>query len=179
MIDPSIVIILAKARRELTRLLALGLLITYGLAALAACGAGNCNAGLQAAIVATLEHARPFLWQGIALAFLLEFTGGLFFMTIGLAIDWWKDRHAKAAAAAEAAVAEAAQAAASEARAEARAEEEAAYRDREAVYRDREAAYRDREAAYREKLLRAGIDPDTGERLPHFNNGADNGNPSQ
>ena len=161
MIDPSIVIILAKARRELTRLLALGLLITYGLAALAACGAGNCNAGLQATIVATLEHARPFLWQGIALAFLLEFTGGLFFMTIGLAIDWWKDRHAKAAAATEAAVAEAAAAA----RAEARAEEE--------------AAYRDREAAYREKLLRAGIDPDTGERLPHFNNGADNGNPSQ
>ena len=82
-------------------------------------------------------------------------------MTIGLAIDWWKDRHAKAAAATEAAVAEAAAAA----RAEARAEEE--------------AAYRDREAAYREKLLRAGIDPDTGERLPHFNNGADNANPSQ
>ncbi len=33
------------------------------------------------------------------------------------------------------------------------------------------AAYAEAGAMYREKLLRAGIDPDTGERLPHFNNG--------
>jgi len=68
-------------------------------------------------------------------------------MTIGLAWDWWKERPAKAAAKAYA----------------------EAYAD---AYADARAAFQTQAAAYRERLLRNGIDPDTGERLPNFSNGA-------
>ena len=71
-------------------------------------------------------------------------------MTIGLAWDWWKERPAKAAAKAKA-----------EAYAEALAE-----------FQTQAAEFQTQAAAYRERLLRNGIDPDTGERLSNFNNGA-------
>ena len=74
-------------------------------------------------------------------------------MTIGLAWDWWKERPVKAAAKARAEAQAEAQAAAQAARAEAQAEIQ----------------------ALRERMLRIGIDPDTGERLPHFNNAAASG----
>ena len=44
-------------------------------------------------------------------------------------------------------------------------------RPEKAAAKARAEAYAEAGAMYREKLLRAGIDPDTGERLPHFNNG--------
>lgn len=68
-------------------------------------------------------------------------------MTIGLAWDWWKERPAKAAA---------------KAKAEAYAE----------AYAEAQVEFQTQAAAYRERLLRNGIDPDTGERLPNFSNGA-------
>lgn len=146
MLEPLILPLLARIRRELSRLIFLGLLFTYGLAALEVCGAGDCAAGLQTAVPATLGEVRGYLWHGMALAFIVEFAGGIVAMTIGLAWDWWKERPVKAAAKARA-----------EAQAEARAEAQAEIQ------------------ALRERMLRIGIDPDTGERLPHFNNAAASG----
>ena len=146
MLEPLILPLLARIRRELSRLIFLGLLLTYGLAALEVCGAGDCAAGLQTAVPATLGEVRGYLWHGMALAFIVEFAGGIVAMTIGLAWDWWKERPVKAAAKARA-----------EAQAEARAEAQAEIQ------------------VLRERMLRIGIDPDTGERLPHFNNTAASG----
>lgn len=146
MLEPLILPLLARIRRELSRLIFLGLLFSYGLAALEVCGAGDCAAGLQTAVPATLGEVRGYLWHGMALAFIVEFAGGIVAMTIGLAWDWWKERPVKAAAKARA-----------EAQAEARAEAQAEIQ------------------ALRERMLRIGIDPDTGERLPHFNNAAASG----
>lgn len=146
MLEPLILPLLARIRRELSRLIFLGLLFSYGLAALEICGAGDCAAGLQTAVPATLGEVRGYLWHGMALAFIVEFAGGIVAMTIGLAWDWWKERPVKAAAKARA-----------EARAEAQAEAQAEIQ------------------ALRERMLRIGIDPDTGERLPHFNNAAASG----
>ncbi|MYC32356.1 MAG: hypothetical protein F4X64_04190 [Chloroflexi bacterium] len=75
-------------------------------------------------------------------------------MTIGLAWDWWKERPAKAAA---------------KAKAEAYAE---AYAEAQVEFQTQAAEFQTQAAAYRERLLRNGIDPDTGERLPNFSNGA-------
>jgi hypothetical protein len=135
MLEPILLPLFAKIRREVSRLVFIGLLFTYGLSAWAVCGAGGCKAGLQTTIFVILDQTRQHLWSGMATAYLVEFSGGIAGMTIGLAWDWWKQRPEKAAA-------------------KARAE-----------------AYAEAGAMYREKLLRAGIDPDTGERLPHFNNG--------
>lgn len=157
MLEPLILPLLARIRRELSRLIFLGLLLTYGLAALEVCGAGDCAAGLQTAVPATLGEVRGYLWHGMALAFIVEFAGGIVAMTIGLAWDWWKERSVKAAAKARA-----------EAQAEARAEARAAQAEARA---EAQAEIQ----ALRERMLRIGIDPDTGERLPHFNNAAAGG----
>ena len=141
---------LAKIRRELSRLIFPGLMLTYGLAALAVCGAGNCDDGLQTAVPAILDEMRGYLWHGMAPAYAVEFAGGIVGMTIGLAWDWWKQRPVKAAAKARAE-------ALAEARADARVEAPAEIRE------------------LRERMLRIGIDPDTGARLPHFNSGPANG----
>jgi hypothetical protein len=141
--DPSILLpLLGVVRRELTRLIFLGLVFTYTLAALVECGYGGCVNGLPKTIIAMLERAPKLFWQGMASAYLVEFTGGFAGMTIGLAWDWWKQRPQKAA---------------EKARTEAYAE---AY-----------AEAKLREMVLREMMLRAGIDPDTGEPLPPFNNG--------
>ena len=153
MLEPLILPLLARIRRELSRLIFLGLLFTYGLAALEVCGAGDCAAGLQTAVPATLGEVRGYLWHGMALAFIVEFAGGIVAMTIGLAWDWWKERPVKAAAKARA-----------EAQAEAQAEARTA-----------QAAAQAEIQVLRERMLRIGIDPDTGERLPHFNNAAASG----
>ena len=155
MLEPLILPLLARIRRELSRLIFLGLLFSYGLAALEVCGAGDCAAGLQTAVPATLGEVRGYLWHGMALAFIVEFAGGIVAMTIGLAWDWWKERPVKAAA---------------KARAEAQAEAQAAAQVAQA-----QAAAQAEIQALRERMLRIGIDPDTGERLPHFNNAAANG----
>lgn len=143
MLEPILLPLLATIRRELSRLIFLGLLFTYALSAWEVCGAGGCSGGLQPAIFAIIEQTSARLWPGMALAFMVEFTGGIIAMTIGLAWDWWKKRPEKAAE-------------------QARAEVEAAFR-------------------HREMLLRAGIDPDTGESLAHFNgaNHTPNGNPEE
>ena len=135
MLEPFLLPLLAKIRRELSRLIFMGLLFTCGLSAWAVCGSGGCDAGLRVAFFAILDRAGEYVWPGLALAYLAEFTGGIVAMTIGLALDWLKDRREKR-------------------RADAYAE-----------------GYAEATALYREKLLRAGIDPDTGERLPHFHYG--------
>ena len=108
MLDPSVFPLLALLRRELSRLVFLGLLFAYALAALAVCGDGDggCAAGARAAFLAILDETRPYLWQGMAMAFLVESAGGFLTMTIGLAWDWWKQRPEKAAAKAVAEVTE-------------------------------------------------------------------------
>ena len=174
MLEPLILPLLARIRRELSRLIFLGLLFSYGLAALEVCGAGDCAAGLQTAVPATLGEVRGYLWHGMALAFIVEFAGGIVAMTIGLAWDWWKERPMKAAAKARAE-------AQAEAQAEARAAQAAAQvAQAEAQVAQAEAQVAQAEAqaeiqALRERMLRIGIDPDTGERLPHFNNAAASG----
>ena len=162
MLEPLILPLLARIRRELSRLIFLGLLFSYGLAALEVCGAGDCAAGLQTAVPATLGEVRGYLWHGMALAFIVEFAGGIVAMTIGLAWDWWKERPVKAAA---------------KARAEAQAEAQAAAQIAQAQVAQAEARAEAQAEiqALRERMLRIGIDPDTGERLPHFNNAAANG----
>ena len=115
MVDPSVFPLLALLRRELSRLVFLGLLFAYALAALAVCGGGGCHAGARASFLAILDETRPYLWQGMAMAFLVEFAGGFLAMTIGLAWDWWKNRPAKAAAKAVAEVTERERAAAQQA----------------------------------------------------------------
>ena len=142
MLEPILLPLFAKIRREVSRLVFIGLLFTYGLSAWAVCGAGGCKAGLQTTIFVILDQTRQHLWSGMATAYLVEFSGGIAGMTIGLAWDWWKQRPQKAA---------------EKARTEAYAEAHAEAKLREMVLR--------------EMMLRAGIDPDTGERLPHFNNG--------
>ena len=249
MVDPSVFPLLALLRRELSRLVFLGLLFAYALAALAVCGGGGCHAGARASFLAILDETRPYLWQGMAMAFLVEFAGGFLAMTIGLAWDWWKNRPAKAAAKAVAEVTERERAAAQQAteqaiqqertkaeqaaqqertkaeqavqqertkaeqavqqeRAKTQAaihakelemlqrearlrEQETELREREAEMRRQEAEQRVREAEMREqnlaireweldfraRLLHNGIDPNTGEILPNYNNG--NGAPGK
>ena len=164
MLEPLILPLLARIRRELSRLIFLGLLLTYGLAALEVCSAGDCAAGLQTAVPATLGEVRGYLWHGMALAFIVEFAGGIVAMTIGLAWDWWKERPVKAAAKARA-----------EAQAEARAAQAAAQAEARAAQAEAQATAQAEIRALRERMLRIGIDPDTGERLPHFNNAAASG----
>ena len=79
-------------------------------------------------------------------------------MTIGLAWDWWKERPAKAAAKAKVEAYAAAYA--------------TAYAEAQVEFQTQAAEFQTQAAAYRERLLRNGIDPDTGERLPNFSNGA-------
>ena len=160
MLEPLILPLLARIRRELSRLIFLGLLFSYGLAALEVCGAGDCAAGLQTAVPATLGEVRGYLWHGMALAFIVEFAGGIIAMTIGLAWDWWKERPVKAAA---------------KARAEAQAEAQAAAQVAQAAAQVAQAEAQAEIQTLRERMLRIGIDPDTGERLPHFNNAAASG----
>ena len=154
MLEPILLQLLATIRRELSRLIFLGLLFTYALAAWEVCGAGACSGGLQPAIFAIIDQTSARLWPGMALAFMVEFTGGIIAMTIGLAWDWWKQRPEKAA---------------EQARAEAVKAAEQARTELETTFR------------HREMLLRAGIDPDTGEPLTHYNgaNHAPNGNPEK
>ena len=222
---------LALLRRELSRLVFLGLLFAYPLAALAVCGDGGCHAGARIAFLTILDQTRPYLWQGMAMAFLVEFTGGFLAMTIGLAWDCWKKRPEKAAAKAVAEVTKQERATAQQAteqavqqertkaqqavqqeRAKAEQavqqertktqaalnakeveiiqresklrEQEAELREREAEQRGREVelreqnlAIRERELDFRARLLHNGIDPDTGELLPNYNNG--NGAPGK
>ena len=177
MLEPLILPLLARIRRELSRLIFLGLLFSYGLAALEVCGAGDCAAGLQTAVPATLGEVRGYLWHGMALAFIVEFAGGIVAMTIGLAWDWWKERPVKAAAKARAEAQAEAQAEARAAQAEARvAQAEAQVAQvAQAEAQVAQAAAQAEIQALRERMLRIGIDPDTGERLPHFNNAAASG----
>ena len=98
MIEPLLLPLLAKLRRELSRLIFLGLLCAYGLTALAVCGGEACDAGVRVTFLVILDQMRPYLWQGMVIAYLAEFSGGILAMTIGLAWDWWKERPQKAAA---------------------------------------------------------------------------------
>ena len=127
MLDPSVFPLLALLRRELSRLVFLGLLFAYALAALAVCGQGDggCAAGARATFLAILDETRPYLWQGLAMAFLVESAGGFLTMTIGLAWDWWKQRPEKAAAKAVAEVTEKERAKAQQATAQAVQQERA------------------------------------------------------
>ena len=238
MVDPSVFPMLALLRRELSRLVFLGLLFAYALAALAVCGDGGCHAGVRIAFLTILDQTRPYLWQGMAMAFLVEFTGGFLAMTIGLAWDWWKKRPEKAAAKAVAEVTKRERAIAQQATEQAVQQErtkaeqavqqertkaeqavqqertktqaalhakemeiiqrETSLREQEAELREREAelrrqeaeqrgrevelreqnlAIRERELDFRARLLHNGIDPDTGELLPNYNNG--NGAPGK
>jgi len=98
MIEPLLLPLLAKLRRELSRLIFLGLLCAYGLTALAVCSGESCDAGVRVTFLVILDQMRPYLWQGMVIAYLAEFSGGILAMTIGLAWDWWKERPQKAAA---------------------------------------------------------------------------------
>lgn len=163
MIEVILLPVLAKIRRELSRLIFLGLLCTYGLTAWAVCGAGGCDSGFHPALLLALERAQGHLWHGMAVAYLLEFTGGLATMTIGLAWDWWRQRPAKAA---------------EKAAATAQAEAQAALREKELEllakdleYRTRVVSAQEQALAFRTMLVNNGINPDTGERMPDVNNG--------
>lgn len=224
MVDPSVFPLLALLRRELSRLVFLGLLFAYALAALAVCGGGGCHAGARVAFLAILDGTRPYLWQGMAMAFLVEFAGGFLAMTIGLAWDWWKQRPAKAAAKAVAEVTKQERAKAEQAVQQERAkaqqtiqqaiqqaiqqerqertkaeqavqqeraktqatlhakemeilQRETRLREREVELREQSLAIRERELDFRARLLHNGIDPNTGEILPNYNNG--NGAPGK
>lgn len=159
MLEPFLLPLLAKIRRELSRLIFIGLLFAYGLSALTVCGAGGCTAGIIPAITAIMGETRPYFWQGIALSFIVEFAGGFVAMTIGLAIDWLKKRHERWRAEGHA-----------EGFAEARAEQDEV-RLENATVRVELAEARQRNLELQNRMLRAGIDPDTGLPLPHFANG--------
>lgn len=200
MLEPFLLPLLAKIRRELSRLIFVGLLFAYGLAALVVCDTGGCAAGLRPAVIAIMGETRAYLWQGVALSFIVEFAGGFVAMTIGLALDWLKERRAarekalaEAHAEMEAARAEqeaaraereaamvnlraqnaeaiaAARAEKAEAIAEARAQS-AETRAQLAESRTQLAESIQRNLELQNRMLRAGIDPDTGQRLPHFAN---------
>lgn len=151
MLDPSVFPLLALLRRELSRLVFLGLLFAYALAALAVCGdgGGGCAAGARAAFLAILDETRPYLWQGLAMAFLVESSGGFLTMTIGLAWDWWKQRPEKAAAKAVAEVTKKERAAAQQATAQAvqQAVHEAIQEERQERAKVEQAAQQERAKA--------------------------------
>lgn len=178
MLEPFLLPLLAKIRRELSRLIFIGLLFAYGLSALTVCGAGGCNAGAIPALTAIMGETRPYLWQGIALSFIVEFAGGIVSMTIGLALDWLKERrerrNAELYAEEQAGVVAEVRLVKAEARAE-KAEALAALRaeNAEALVASRIelAEARQRNLELENRMLRAGIDPDTGLPLPHFANG--------
>lgn len=148
MLEPFLLPLLAKIRRELSRLIFVGLLFAYGLSALAVCSGNGCPAGIIPAIIAIMGETRAYLWQGIALSFIVETTGGFVAMTIGLAIDWLKARHQRWRA---------------EGHAEGVAETQAEL-----------AAAHQRNLELQNRMLRAGLDPDTGLPLPHYRNGNSN-----
>lgn len=166
MLEPFLLPLLAKIRRELSRLIFVGLLFAYGLAALAVCAAGGCNAGVLSASIAIMGEVRAYLWQGVALSFIVEFAGGFVAMTIGLALDWLKERRAARAEALEKARTEVA-----EARVE-NAEALANVRAENAEVRIQLAEAQQRNLEMQNRMLRAGIDPDTGRPLPRFANGS-------
>lgn len=186
MLEPFLLPLLAKIRRELSRLIFVGLLFAYGLAALAVCGEGGCNAGALPASIALMGEVRAYLWQGVALSFIVEFAGGFVAMTIGLAIDWLKARRARLDAQAYAddqaemrseIRAERAEARAEKAEALANlraenAEAIATARAESAEVHIRLAEAQQRNLEMQNRMLRAGIDPDTGRPLPHFANGS-------
>ena len=159
MIEPLLLPLLAKLRRELSRLIFLGLLCAYGLTALAVCGGEACDAGVRVTFLVILDQMRPYLWQGMVIAYLAEFSGGILAMTIGLAWDWWKERPQKAAAkaaaeatkqeraAAQEKLREVRQAAAETARQERAAAEAATEAAAETAKRERAAAEAATEAA--------------------------------
>ena len=188
MLEPLLLPLLAKIRRELSRLVFVGLLFAYGLAALAVCDAGGCAGGLLPAVIAIMGETRAYLWQGIALSFIVEFAGGFVAMTIGLALDWLKARRAAQAEAFDKARAEQAEALdkayaertdarveKAEALANLRAEKaeaiaEARAQNAEVRMQLQLAEAQQRNLELQNRMLRAGIDPDTGQRLPNFAN---------
>ena len=181
MLEPFLLPLLAKIRRELSRLIFVGLLFAYGLSALAVCSGNGCPAGIIPAIIAIMGETRAYLWQGIALSFIVETTGGFLSMTIGLALDWLKERrerrqaeldaenHAEVVSEIRAERAEA-RAEKAEALANLRAENAEAL----AAARAELAESRQRNLELQNRMLRAGIDPDTGLPLPHYANGSSN-----
>ena len=96
-----------------------------------------------------MGETRAYLWQGIALSFIVEFAGGFVAVVIGLARYWLKERRTKLDAQSYAARQ-------AEVRSKIRAEM---------------AASQQRNLEMQNRMLRAGIDPDTGQPLPHFANG--------
>ena len=188
MLEPFLLPLLAKIRRELSRLIFVGLLFAYGLSALAVCNGNGCQAGIIPAIIAIMGETRAYLWQGIALSFIVEFAGGFLSMTIGMALDWLKERrerrkseldaenHAEVVSEIRAERAEA-RAEKAEALANLRAENAeslAAARSENAEVRVALAESRQRNLELQNRMLRAGIDPDTGLPLPHYANGSAN-----
>ena len=166
MLEPFLLPLLAKIRRELSRLIFVGLLFAYGLSALSVCSGNGCQAGIIPAIIAIMGETRAYLWQGIALSFIVETTGGFVAMTIGLAIDWLKERHKRWRAEGHA-----------EGHAEGLAEgraENAAVLIENATVRLELSESRQRNLEMQNRMLRAGIDPDTGQPLPHYRNGSSN-----
>ena len=148
MIEPLLLPLLAKLRRELSRLIFLGLLCAYGLTALAVCGGEGCDAGVRVTFLVILDQMRPYLWQGMVIAYLVEFSGGILAMTIGLAWDWWKERPQKAAAKAAAEATKQERAAAQEKLREVqKAADETAKQERAAAEAADETAKQERAAA--------------------------------